>query len=1107
MTGPASREVLEVDGRPEAVPQARRWVRGLLRAWHREDVVDDAELLVSELVGNTVLHAPGPVRVALHPDRSSASDEDALRLEVTDVNPALPRRRPPTAGGTTGRGLNLVHTLAAGWGVEPRTDGRPGKVVWCRLLPPAPVSPEADELDLDDIDLDALLASFDDDDLLPAGLQPPEPRHEVVVGEAPVGLVLAAKDHLDGLLREFALATAPTAEGQHGQHGQLGREVLERIRLAVERFGEARGQLRREVSLARGREQHRVLLRFSLPVSAADAGEAYLAALAEADAFARDRRLLSLESPVAFRVLREWYVHALVAALRASDAAEPPPVPAIFEARLLQELEALDEHSRELALAAQLQRVTARLAAATTFEEIGGAALEEGAAALGADGGTLTRPSGPGGRAVTIVERGSDTGLGARYGDRADRPVGPSSVALRSGTAVYAESREQRDELFPHLADYQPGVVSLAAVPLRVTGAVVGALRFSFAAPHVFTSGERAYLEGLAAQTAQAVARDEARRRLTRAESRSRLLAQLGERLVEVRSLDGVLDALAGALLPDLGDWLVVRLADERGVVWTPLVRAADPALSERLAAVLPRMPVLADRSFGPGRVLASGVLDQREVDLSRLRASLQRYGVDQDVLDVLQGDRIQLTVVPLTARGRTVGVVSVGRSGGVPLDEDELAVVADVSRRAATALDNATALTTAVRLELALDAAGVGSYEMHVATGHLVWDDRLFALLDIDPDDFDGTSESFFAKVPPEDGAVVAEAMERAIATVGELAAEYRVLLRSGGERWVQTRGRALPGADGTAERLVGVCVDVTEQRATGARVLASLEHMAEGFLQLDRDGVVHYANAEAERLLQLPRERVLGRRLEQLVPRLVGSRAERLLREGLRTGQPQRFEVPSSRTGTEIEVRVHPDATGLALYLTDVGRWRSVERDRVLERLRLLDSVSEALSRSPDLSTALPALVESLLPALGDVAIVDLEDAGGGRPGLVVGARDPGDADLVRRADALLKRPDDEASVSHRVLSGEPVARPSFGPDTLRELVTDPALLALYTRLDPRYAVAVPLEARGQTLGVLTVVRTGDAAEPFDDLDTQLAVDVGRRAGLLVSAVQPKT
>jgi two-component sensor histidine kinase len=87
-------------------------------------VVDDAVLLVSELVTNAVMHAQTPLEVQVHVGKG------AVRVEVQDDSDALPIARIPRNEATGGRGLQLVERIARAWGIERRTRG---KVVWFEL--------------------------------------------------------------------------------------------------------------------------------------------------------------------------------------------------------------------------------------------------------------------------------------------------------------------------------------------------------------------------------------------------------------------------------------------------------------------------------------------------------------------------------------------------------------------------------------------------------------------------------------------------------------------------------------------------------------------------------------------------------------------------------------------------------------------------------------------------------------------------------------------------------------------------------------------------------------------------------------------------------------
>ena len=87
-----------------------------------------------------------------------------------------------------------------------------------------------------------------------------------------------------------------------------------------------------------------------------------------------------------------------------------------------------------------------------------------------------------------------------------DAPL-PAATALRTGEAVWLESREERDRDFPALRGFEASTVSMCAVPLSVAGQVLGALRFSFDERKLFDEDERGFVLALAAQTAQTLQR------------------------------------------------------------------------------------------------------------------------------------------------------------------------------------------------------------------------------------------------------------------------------------------------------------------------------------------------------------------------------------------------------------------------------------------------------------------------------------------------------------------------------------------------------------------------------------------------------------------------
>ncbi|MDG5806314.1 SpoIIE family protein phosphatase [Streptomyces ossamyceticus] len=110
---------------PQAVGQARRYTRRVLRAWGIRDEADAVLLVVSELVTNALVHTDGRVRLDL------TLLHDRLRVAVADTSPRTPIK--PTSIGweaTGGRGILLVEAMASAWGTVPASGG---KQVWAEI--------------------------------------------------------------------------------------------------------------------------------------------------------------------------------------------------------------------------------------------------------------------------------------------------------------------------------------------------------------------------------------------------------------------------------------------------------------------------------------------------------------------------------------------------------------------------------------------------------------------------------------------------------------------------------------------------------------------------------------------------------------------------------------------------------------------------------------------------------------------------------------------------------------------------------------------------------------------------------------------------------------
>jgi anti-sigma regulatory factor (Ser/Thr protein kinase) len=123
----ADRFTATLPATPHAPARARALLNRACAAWRLPALAPAAEVILSELCANAVVHARTTMKIIIH------RTADALHIVVRDADPTPPRQRSLPAHGApvdSGNGLHLVAAFAADWGTMPTTDG---KAVWASL--------------------------------------------------------------------------------------------------------------------------------------------------------------------------------------------------------------------------------------------------------------------------------------------------------------------------------------------------------------------------------------------------------------------------------------------------------------------------------------------------------------------------------------------------------------------------------------------------------------------------------------------------------------------------------------------------------------------------------------------------------------------------------------------------------------------------------------------------------------------------------------------------------------------------------------------------------------------------------------------------------------
>ena len=121
---------LELPAHATSASRARRFVGQRLVEHELQDLVDDVQLVVSELASNALTHARTPFIVTL------AAGEQSLLVKVRDGSPCHPVIVDATPLDSAGHGVTLVARLSRDWGVTAHADGV--KTVWAAFDIPGP---------------------------------------------------------------------------------------------------------------------------------------------------------------------------------------------------------------------------------------------------------------------------------------------------------------------------------------------------------------------------------------------------------------------------------------------------------------------------------------------------------------------------------------------------------------------------------------------------------------------------------------------------------------------------------------------------------------------------------------------------------------------------------------------------------------------------------------------------------------------------------------------------------------------------------------------------------------------------------------------------------
>jgi serine phosphatase RsbU (regulator of sigma subunit) len=354
---------------------------------------------------------------------------------------------------------------------------------------------------------------------------------------------------------------------------------------------------------------------------------------------------------------------------------------------------------------ARLHEMSLALAREVTAERTVKVLLEHAIAVSGASAGAVGLLSANGTEVSLVGFSGLNEDEVQRYETFPLSADNPMAESIRTGETIFTRSAEELASRFSGLSESRLVFASLAMVPLMVADRPFGALSLSYREPREFDSVERALLSAAAQPAAHALERArlyETQRSLV---DRFTFLAEASEVLARSLDLETTLQRFADLASNRLADWCGIELLTEDGRLRNVAVAHIEPTKVEFAKALRTKYPPDPDSDAGPWRVVRTG---KSELFPEVKDEMLAEAAEDDEHLGLIRQLGIRsVMIVPLAARGKTLGAITYVSSGARTYTDEDLELAEELARRAALAIDNSMLFTrehdAALRLQRAL--------------------------------------------------------------------------------------------------------------------------------------------------------------------------------------------------------------------------------------------------------------------------------------------------------------------------------------------------------------------------------------------------------------------
>lgn len=346
---------------------------------------------------------------------------------------------------------------------------------------------------------------------------------------------------------------------------------------------------------------------------------------------------------------------------------------------------------------------------------------------------------------------------------------------------------------------------------------------------------------------------------------------------------------------------------------------------------------------------------------------------------------------------------------------------------------------------------------------------------------------------------------------TVIGLSGDTILLAKDGSERPIDDSAAPIQDEKGRVIGVVLIFRDVTERRrAEEARrhLAAIVESSDDAIISETFDGKITSWNKAAERLFGYVSEEIIGKPISLLAP-LEHAGELPAVSEQVRRGETTKhFETKGRRKdGRTMDVSINisaiRDAQGSVVGASAIAR-DITERKRKEQTARFLAHVSTTVASLVDYELTLQTVAKLAVPFFADWCAISMLEANGSLRRAALAHTDPTKVELAQK---LFQRFPDDPGPRHGTLNvlrtGKPRLISDLNESVLRERIQDDELFTMAQNLGLRSYMAMPLSARGKTIGVITFI-LAESGRRYEDPDLAVGEELAYRAAVAIENAQ---